>query len=121
MKKKKKEEEWGWNENEHDTTPYGKKLALAVANKVEKGIDLANSHRDYCGKGLAFYNEKFNYVTVNDGNYFFDEVIFDSKSEFVDWLAAQSDETMCGKESNDKWIQDNQRITRSRLENFVAM
>eukprot|EP00854_Cymbomonas_tetramitiformis_P017198 gene17198-20459_t len=107
------------------SSDYGHGLASAVAKKL-KTTDCTYLHRDYCGTGFVYFSEAFYYVTVNDGypdGYPDYSGIsgraengnppgkWESDEEFVNWLANQSDASLCGD--------GNQRITKERLENFV--
>jgi hypothetical protein len=106
----------------NDTTPYGVSLATNVAIFLKNGGYIANSHRDYCGMGLIFDATRDCYVygSVQDGVDVYPEKVFDSQKKFVEWLSQESDESLCGRETNDEWSLDNQRITRSRLVNLPA-
>ncbi len=95
---------------------YGKRLSNGVAEKLAKSTSeyegLYFSHRDYCGIGIFVQKEKFVLSTVYDG-YGVDSIIaeFDSKSEFIEWLSNESDQSMSlfGEKFN------NQTITKLRL------
>ena len=108
-------------------------LANQVASALESGKILAYSHRDYCGIGLRFVDQVFVCGEVNDGElpspkevaYWqeggnFEQKIFDSKEEFVQWLAAQTDESLSGKNLEQEWLRNNQRLSISRLRAFVT-
>ncbi|MGI4870639.1 MAG: hypothetical protein ACRYFX_05605 [Janthinobacterium lividum] len=102
-----------------DHTPYGSALAAQVAARLDQGATLAYSHRDYCGQGLSRITEgRYAYGSVWDGGLLPDRV-FPDRISFINWLAAQSDYTLAGLESQDPWAWDNQTITRQRLEEFV--
>lgn len=117
-KKKKTEESQSWHLSHHDTTPYGKPLAEKVAVYLEQGNVIAYAHRDYCGMGLLHWNGAFYYGSVNDGYMLFMDQKFDSKKIFIEWLSAQSDDSLYGKEE-ESWVRDNQRITKERLETAI--
>lgn len=95
---------------------YGKELSNDVAEKLAKSPSeykgLYFLHRDYCGIGIFIQKEKFILSTVYDG-YGIDSIIaeFDSKSEFIEWLSNESDQSMSlfGEKFN------NQTITKLRL------
>lgn len=124
---------------EPDGAPYGATLAEAVADALARGHVLAYNHRDYCGMGLQYVLEgaplwsasfekvaapatEYRYGPFTDG-----ELVesagsrrFASRADFVAWLAAQSDRSLHGLDEVDPFFVGNQRLTRSRLEEFVA-
>ena len=95
---------------------YGKRLSSDVAEKLAKSTSefegLYFSHRDYCGIGIFIQKGTFILSTVYDG-YGIDSIIaaFNSKSEFIEWLSNESDQSMSlfGEKFN------NQTLTRLRL------
>ncbi|MGF1708493.1 hypothetical protein [Enterovibrio baiacu] len=112
---------------------FGIDLAESVYNLLVKGIALDFSHYGYCGvgfvyeEGLLHYTHFDEWLTWRNGTQYKpgEEYIgiiktFSSKTEFVEWLAVQTDETLSGIEANDDWYSNNQRVTRERLEWFVA-
>lgn len=113
--------------------PYGAPLASAVADRLERGDVLSYGHRDYCGMGIRFADGRYIYGEVADGELpselelskwtdvptNWERLVFHSRSEFVGWLARQSNDTLSGKELRDQWLIGNQRITRQRLESFA--
>lgn len=114
---------------------YGEDLARRVAAKLslmpswEKnnyltGGGLFHSHRDYCGTGLYFFEDKFTLGEVNDGMVPYPIIAtFENEDEFVMWLANQSDQSMSlmvavtNNYSSFKF--NNQTITKTRLEFFL--
>ncbi len=48
---------------------------------------------------------------------------FNNPEDFIEWLSKQNDDSLSGKESNNEWYTNNQRITKNRLtiliENFL--
>jgi hypothetical protein len=107
-------------------------LANQVASALEAGGILAYSHRDYCGIGLRFVDQVFVYGKVYDGKLpspkevahlqeggNLEQRVFGSKEEFVQWLAGQTDESLSGKDLKQEWLQNNQRLSISRLKTFV--
>jgi len=112
-------EKYEWHKDSHDKAPYGKELARKVAEKLYSGQDLKYDHREYCGKAFVFVDDHVEYVSCFDGNQYYDAVIFQTKQEFIDWLGAQSDESLAGFECENTWDLDNQRITKERLEEFI--
>lgn len=115
------------------TAPYGKELAEAVANRLERGDVLAYGHRDYCGVGLRYADGEYIYGEVSDGELpssaelsiwtavpaQMERRIFSSRNLFVSWLADQSDESLHGRELQDEWLVGNQRLSRRRLDSFA--
>jgi hypothetical protein len=110
----------------------GRELAEKVADKLETGVPLRHAHRDYCGMGLAVLDGVFVYAEVNDGhlsggagdlsyrqNDDIERREFASRAQFVAWLAAQSDESLSGRELPNPGLHDNQRITVARLHDFL--
>jgi hypothetical protein len=105
-----------------DTTSFGQELAERVADYLVSRGKIAHDHRDYCGAGLIFRDGAFLYGEVWDGYVESGqkEMSFRDRATFVDWLAGQSDETLCGREAGNPFILGNQRITRARLEGVLA-
>lgn len=99
----------------NDTTPYGDALAEAVADALDRGVEVAYTHRDDCGMGLARRPEGYAYGPVYDGM-LDPQRVFATRAAFVAWLAAQSDATLSGREDPLPFNWDNQRITRARLQ-----
>lgn len=120
--------------NEASTDLYGKELAMAVADRMQRGDTLSYSHRDYCGTGLRFSDENFIYGEVVDGELpseaellswttrpsEIERLVFSSRTSFVDWLASQSDATLVGTGLQPAWLVGNQRITGRRLRSFAS-
>ncbi|TCS32441.1 hypothetical protein EDC30_1235 [Paucimonas lemoignei] len=115
------------------TEPYGRELAEAVANRLERGDILAYGHRDYCGIGLRYADGEYIYGEVSDGELpsraqlskwtdvpaQMERRVFSSRNLFVSWLADQSDESLHGRELQDKWLVGNQRLSKRRLDSFA--
>lgn len=114
---------------------YGEDLARKVAAKLslmpsrEKNNYLTSdglfhSHRDYCGTGLYFFEDKFVLGEVNDGMGPYPIMAtFEGEDEFVTWLANQSDQSMslivAVKDNSTSFKFNNQTITKIRLEYFL--
>jgi len=116
---------------------YGEGLARKVADKLEQNLSkydergyyvsaggLYHSHRDYCGVGLYFFENRFTFGEVNDAmgpHPIF--LTFDDKDEFVEWLSNQSDQSMSliafAKDKYVSFIFNNQTITKERLEWYL--
>lgn len=116
-----------WTLPPPDTKPYGIAFAERVARKLSEGGSVYYKHRDYCGMGLWCEDGWFCYDEVWDcGPMPVQELLptadkrgarfFDTRHAFVEWLAVQSDHSLSGLELKDEWLQQNQRITRERLE-----
>ena len=112
--------------------PFGLSIAKKIASKLECSHGLkyfGNQHRDYCGHGLICDNGVFCVAEISDGlphskNPF---QKWETKKEFVNWLAAQSDYSMCGADPKQQVIRqgiprfiNNQTITKERLESFAS-
>lgn len=104
-----------------DKTPYGISLATRITDALDSGMSILNTHRDYCGMGLVKEGENYVYGSVFDG--YLQEPdpsgSFGSRKEFIDWLASQSDALFAGREIENEFYWDNQRITRQRLEDAL--
>ena len=98
----------------NDSEPYGAALALQVVDALDRGVSVTYLHRDYCGMGLGRGDGGYLYGTVNDGH-LFDDTVFATREAMVAWLARQSDATLSGREWDQPFLQNNQRITRARL------
>jgi len=108
--------------------PYGVELAKKVVEKIRTFPMMCSSHKEYCGIGLLYYNGTYYIGRVYDGWVDIREpVLYKTKSEkaLIKLLAKQSDATMSGTipgsvlyETND-FFQNNQRITKALLEEFV--
>ncbi len=113
----------------------GLALANACADKLEQGGKLCYSHRDYCGIGLHFADGKFIYCEVFDGEMPSQSqyaqwqqhgpvgafTAFAERGAFVEWLAAQTDTSLSGRELADTFLHDNQRLTLARLREFCRL
>ncbi len=104
--------------NNLNSDVYGNELANNVAEKLTKSKQdgIYFSHRDYCGLGIFYHEEKFILSTVYDG-YGMDTILAesDSKLEFISWLSHESDQSM--SLYGDKF--NNQTITKLRLHWFL--
>ena len=94
--------------------PVGVALAKQVARCLKTGLRICYQHRDYCGMGLCFMEEKYVYGPVHDGNFWpsvpgGQRLEFSSEEDFVSWLANQTNHTF-GAET------DPQSLTSVRLE-----
>jgi hypothetical protein len=82
--------------------------------------------------GLQIQNGVYVYAEVNDGyvsrgdtdpmhrvNDDKERREFPSRAKFVEWLAAQTDESLSGRDQANDWYHDNQRITVERLQEFL--
>jgi hypothetical protein len=107
------------NAGVNDPTPYGEALAGQVVDALDRGIEVANRHRDYCGMGLGRGDRGYIYGPVYDG-YLSEETTFPTREALVAWLAQQSDATLSGREAQLPFEWDNQRITRARLLEAIA-
>ena len=101
-----------------DQHAFGMDLANKVLGKLMSDSDgLYFSHRDYCGVGIYYLDDKIVIGEVNDGMGPYPVLIsFDAQLEFVNWLSIQTDQSMslCCRNSF-----NNQTITKIRLEYFL--
>lgn len=90
---------------------------------------LAYAHRDYCGMGLAKDGDVYVYDAVQDGDpparatgpqSSSERQVFSGRAPFVDWLSAQSDASLSGRDLEERFLRHNQRLTLERLDTFVA-
>lgn len=103
-----------------DNTPYGLELATQVAQKLippkYEGWGVFHAHRDYCGLGLFYDQEKYVLAPVYDGYGPQTPVVSCSdEQDFITWLSQESDQSMAlfGDRFN------NQTITKVRLRWFL--
>lgn len=102
--------------------PFGEKIAKKVADKLETRVLLINVHPGYCGTALALDGKDFVYTDqVQDGQIHHVTQRFSSKTEFIKWLAAQSDDSLknCDQTLSKSLQCRNQTITKQRLIDFV--
>lgn len=114
---------------------FGRELSIKVAEKLMIKKSLANVHRGYCGIGF-FYNypppywfpreplipNHFYVSCVEDGDPLIDYKKFSEKEKFINWLAEQSDYTMCYfpfQPGQGDYKTGNQKINYKRLINFI--
>lgn len=114
-------------------TEYGMELALAVYDYLAQHNSIRFNHYGYCGTGLIMNHQAILYTHIDEwetyqnavqyqpsGDYIGIIKSFSCKDDFVNWLAEQSDDSLSGKETNDAWYINNQRITKSRLESLLS-
>jgi hypothetical protein len=93
---------------------------------------IKHNHIGYCGVGFVIMDEGILYAHIDeqevylygdlyqhDKNYCGIIKSFKTKEEFIDWLSQQSDDSLSGKEIDDPWYVNNQRITKQRLESLI--
>lgn len=109
-----------------DKTAVGQSVAQAVADCLAEGRVLAYRHRDYCGHGLVCEDGLYKVVSVHDFGYYRDIAVFTAQSDFVSYLARQSDWSLSGAcpaeellYTEDTFQLNNQRLTRQRLQDFL--
>ena len=93
--------------------PFGLELAQAVATALNDN-NIGYAHRDYCGTGMEKRDGIFYFGPIWDGG-LIPRLSFPDESSFVEWLAAQSDASIGGKERYNP-----QDICRKRLEDWLA-
>ncbi|WP_118950047.1 hypothetical protein [Taibaiella helva] len=101
-----------------DTASFGTALATAVAVKLRSGHYLGYGHRDYCGMGMDYSEDRYRYGEIWDG-YLEPQLSFPGQQDFIAWLAAQSTASLARLDDED-FYQGNQVITRTRLEAFLT-
>jgi hypothetical protein len=108
-----------------DRDTFGKELMISVADKLEKGFVMQYTHRDYCGHGLRFNNNKFELFVHDDYNIII-KMEWPSRDDFIDFFSVQSDYSLSGADKamkelheKDPFFLNNQRITRKRLADFT--
>ena len=70
--------------------------------------------------GLGHRTGRFIYGEVYDwGLDVTGAIVFPDRVAFIVWLAIQGDESLSGRERDDGWYPNNQRITRARLEKVL--
>jgi hypothetical protein len=108
--------------------PIGRKLAEAVARRLQAGGAIFEGHKEYCGHGLFWTKGRFLLTEVLDGGPFEGarHTLWASPEAFVAFLAAQSDYTLAGADPNvpelyaaDRFYLNNQRLSRERLRAFA--
>lgn len=106
----------------------GSSLARNIAKWLKTKKSLYKSHRDYCGHGLQYKDEKYCIISVNDGLLDFSDVVFsfNTTDEFVSFMTRQSDYTMSGASkaesvfyTENKFLLNNQRLTKNQLSNYA--
>lgn len=96
---------------------------------LDEGHEFGYTHRDYCGMGLGLTDGHYCYDEINDGRLplLKDMLkpndrggrVFTDRNAFIDWLAAQSDHSLCRLEQQMEFYHGNQTIDRDRLTEFV--
>jgi len=76
------------------TTLYGQDLAERVATLLDRGGQIADCHAYYCGTGFVFHDSNYCWAHIDDGYPGAVIQAFESREEFVRWLAAQSDQSL---------------------------
>lgn len=111
------------------------KIGIELASKVAKKLlkdkgrkGIWYTHRDYCGHGLISIDDNISLVEVHDGDPLDGKALLSWKSEsdFISWLARQSDFSLSGADpdekelfSEDSFGLNNQRLTAERLTEYV--
>jgi hypothetical protein len=99
---------------------FGNELALKTAIKLKLGHRLENIHQDYCGTGLRYFKDQFDYIEINNQN---DRILmsFTTEKSFIAWLAEQSDRSLARLEETNPFLQGNQVINKWRLLQFISI
>lgn len=129
-KKKNKKDEVPWarvSAKDFSKKVYGKDFASKVADTLEKrGSLFQHDHRDFCGMGMGFRDEKYRFGHVTDSCFLYDFKEFETKNDFIDWLSKKNDFNMSGIDPNDdlyeknEWYRNHERICKSQLEMFLS-
>jgi hypothetical protein len=96
-------------------TPFGWELAEKVANALQRNHSIGYGHRDYCGMGFEYRQGIYCYGELWDGAMPEPTYEWQSKENFVAWLAHQSDASLGRLDAKDPFYWGNQTITRERL------
>jgi predicted metal-dependent HD superfamily phosphohydrolase len=114
---------------ERDPTPFGRALAEQVAATLDQGHEFGYTHRDYCGMGLALIDGHYCYDELGDGRMpRLKDILepndrgghaFTDRAAFIEWLATQSDYSLCRLEQQIDFYHGNQTVDRDRLLEFV--
>jgi len=109
--------------------PFGRDLAKKVCKKLKdnpKKYDLFNHHKEYCGHGIWFTGKYFELCQVYDGIPGSLICRWDKSDKFTAFLALQSDYSCSGLDktgkyfyTEDSFMQNNQRITKKRLKDYI--
>ncbi|MEJ2613197.1 MAG: hypothetical protein P8179_24885 [Candidatus Thiodiazotropha sp.] len=111
---------------------FGLNLAQCILAYLKENDSIGHSHYGYCGVGFVLVDGCIHYthfdewLTYTAGKRYehggkYEGIIktFSSDKEFIDWLSKQTDDSLSGKETNDEWYIDNQRITKYRLQSLL--
>jgi len=90
--------------------PFGVPISEAIATLLESGLRIGYTHKEYCGRGLIFWEGTYIHDRVLDG--YFDctcpdqaksnpsaNETFKTRDEFVRWLSVQTSESLCKSDS----------------------
>jgi len=107
---------------------FGQELLEKVADLLVQGCTVMEYHRDYCGHGLLYAENKFVLAEIYDGGPqepFLAQ--WPDRQAFVAFFAAQSDYSCSGADqgsavfkTSNPWEIGNQRITQARLEKIFS-
>ncbi len=122
-----------WSQQEYvsclSRETVGDEIGKRIAGKLKSGKSLYNQHRDYCGHGLTFADDKYCVVAVYDGSLECKDIIasFENEQDFVSFISRQSDYTLAGASKNesafyteDTFLLNNQRLTKKVLGQFAG-
>jgi hypothetical protein len=99
---------------------FGEELAIKTAGRLKLGHRLENIHQDYCGTGLRFYMDQYDYIEINNQQ---DRVLksFPNENDFIIWLSEQSNRSLARLEESNSFLHGNQVINKQRLLEFVSI
>ncbi|HYP88305.1 MAG TPA: hypothetical protein VEQ59_09125 [Polyangiaceae bacterium] len=110
-----------------DRSRFGLELATRLATKLREGHELSYGHRDYCGHGLSWEAGSYSLSTFEDGMPFERLATWPDAEAFSAAVAEWSDYGCSGADpSAPLFVAENahrlanQRLTRARIEAFLA-
>ena len=107
-------------------------LAKKVTEYLIQHKEICYCHKEYCGTGFYYDNNKIYYTHFQDGapelyyrdrtNSLYGGIIseFNTFEEFENWLENQTDHSLSGYEVDSQFYINNQRVTKQRLQELFA-
>jgi len=111
--------------NTHPVLGLEQASALAEALMHTPGVhnDFAYTRNNFCGDTVYFKDDKFHIALVENSRVRAPHVSFDSREEFVDWLAQQTDihfmGYLRGKLKKEVPWKRNQALSAKRISNYI--
>ncbi|HYQ18431.1 MAG TPA: hypothetical protein VEQ58_21795, partial [Polyangiaceae bacterium] len=108
---------------------FGHELAASLAARLRRdGSGIAYGHKYYCGHGLRFADGRYRLEIIEDGLESTELMSWADEQQFIDAVASWSDYTCSGADPNAPLFKAdsafelaNQRISRDRIEEFLAI